>query len=97
MFLVVTSAPAITTVCPPGEFAIVGNKSFYWDATNTKYEDARISCPENATLAVVDSAAEMEALKDKGELGKQTINEKETNSLLHIIHQRELCWLYHLV
>ncbi len=63
------SASASTTVCPTGEFAVVGNKSFYWSGASSFWEDARVSCPTNATLAIVESAAEMQALKDKALLG----------------------------
>ncbi len=81
-FWIASSVSATTTtVCPPGEFATVGNKSFYWNGTNTYWEEARIRCPENATLAVVESAAEMQALKDKGELGETKNKEKKVSTL----------------
>ncbi len=69
LLLLWASITSSTTICPSGEFSIVGTKHLYWDTTEVAWDDARAGCPPNSTLAVVESAAEMAAMKSKCEDG----------------------------
>ena len=65
-----SASAASALVCPPGEFATVGSKRLYWEPGPLEWEDARVGCPTNSSLAVVESALEMEAMAEKGRAGE---------------------------
>ncbi len=68
--LALVPAHAQAVVCPAGEFATVGTKSFYWSAAKAKYDGAMAGCPANSSLVNVNSAAEMTSIKAKSETGE---------------------------
>ncbi len=76
-------AHAQAVVCPAGEFATVGTKSFYWSAAKAKYDGAMAGCPANSSLVNVNSAAEMTSIKAKSETGEPAEKKGVSRNYIH--------------